>query len=127
MPRALVINDEADLLEVCRLILESEGYTVETVAHANKGLLLDAVHRFRPDLILLDLVMPAASGEEVARWLSEDARAQGIPVLIMSALSDGEVRARPLGSAGFLKTPFTDDALVDAVSRTLGNHGALGL
>jgi DNA-binding response OmpR family regulator len=119
MPRLLIINDEADLLDVCQLILESAGYTVATVAHADRGLLVSAVHRFKPDLILLDLVMPVAPGEEVARWLREDARATAIPILIMSALSDGDARARHLRAAGFLKKPFTDDELVNAVRSTV--------
>jgi DNA-binding response OmpR family regulator len=122
MTRLLVINDEADLLEICRLILEPAGYAVETVAHARKDPLLDAVHRFAPDLILLDLVMPAASGEDVARWLRADPTAKGIPLLIMSALSDAETRARYMGASGFMRKPFTDDALLSAVARTLGGR-----
>jgi CheY-like chemotaxis protein len=119
MHRVLMINDEHDLLEVCQLILESVGHRVMTIAHAKKEPLLEAIRGFGPDVVLLDLVMPAASGEEVARWLHAEPRMRHVPILVMSALSDGPSIARHLGASGFLRKPFTDDALVGAVRRLL--------
>jgi CheY-like chemotaxis protein len=119
MARILMINDEADLLEVCGMILEGAGHSTESVAHANKPQLLQAVERFDPQLILLDLIMPVATGDEVSRWLRAHPRASTVPIVIMSALADAGARARHLGAQGFVGKPFTDEELIQVVEQTL--------
>jgi CheY-like chemotaxis protein len=115
MKNILVINDEPDLLEVCQLILEGAGYLCRTVAHAHPPLLETAVQEVKPDLILLDLVMPTAPGEQVARWLRSAAATRETPLVIMSALSEGPQRAKALGAARFLPKPFGPEKLLETV------------
>ena len=117
MPRILMINDDLDLLEICRMTLEGGGHQVETLAHAQRGPLVQLLESFRPDVILLDLVMPIASGEEVMGWLREEPVSREIPVVVMSASANAEQVAEELAADGFIPKPFTDDELLGAVGR----------
>jgi CheY-like chemotaxis protein len=119
MARILLINDEPDLLAMCQLILESAGHAVFRALNPRDALRRAAAER--PDAVLLDLVMPAMSGEEVLKRLRESPSTTDIPVVIMSALPDAEQRAAELGVAGFVAKPFDPDALTEAMSKALAN------
>ena len=115
MKRILLINDEPDLLQMCKMVLESEGYSVDVTTAASRAVQLAR----NADVVLLDLVMPRAAGENVFRWLREAPETGEIPVIIMSALDDAKERADGMGADGFVAKPFTPAALVDAVERAL--------
>jgi CheY-like chemotaxis protein len=90
---------------------------VAAISEASKGEVLQAAERLSPQVVLLDLMMPRVSGEEVARWLRAHPRLGRTPIVVMSALSDAEVRARHLGADGFLAKPFSIEALLAEVER----------
>jgi CheY-like chemotaxis protein len=117
MARILIANDEIDLLRLCQEVLRDAGHDPEIVTGGE-----DAVERARldkPDLIIVDWVMPDTDGSAVLARLKGLRDTRDIPVLAMSALRDGAVRAEIAGADAFLAKPFDDDELVNAVSRTL--------
>jgi len=123
MARLLLVNDERDLLVLSQDVLQEEGgHEVEIAAGGAAGLAL--ARRLRPDLIVLDWIMPDMDAAAVVAGLRSAPETEGIPILVMSALIDGSARARLVGAAGFLPKPFTGEELVRAVSETLAAHAA---
>lgn len=111
-PLVLVVDDDPEILEAICDILDAEGYRV---AQARNGLeALDRVRAERPEVILLDLMMPVMDGHAFARALR--ARGNGaIPIVVISA--DGNAhRATALGARGFLSKPFDIDSLLFQVA-----------
>jgi two-component system cell cycle response regulator DivK len=111
-PRVLIVNDEADLLEACSLILQSAGYTVETLLEGPKT--ADQVARFAPDVVLLDWVLGKTKGEHVLREL-RGRFGSSFSIVVMSALPDLRRRALDLGADDFLQKPFDDERLLSIV------------
>ncbi|GEL70365.1 response regulator [Myxococcus virescens] len=115
MKRLLIVDDELAIVEALQDILSVEGYDVDTAFNGAEGL-----HRMadaKPDLVLLDLMMPVMDGREMLRRMREDDGLRGIPVVVMSAgrISDEERRS----SARFLAKPFELDVLLDTIAELL--------
>ena len=115
MRTVLVVDDEYDITEVMGTVLSSRGYLVAT-AHNGK-VALEALAGQRPDLILLDVMMPEMTGIELLRRLKATDEHRDIPVLMMSAVADGGLSADDAALAGgCLRKPFTLDELMDALA-----------
>ncbi len=113
-PRVLIVDDEPNIRSFLAMVLEDEGYSVETASDGSEA--LDKVRRCRPDAVVLDLLMPVMDGWgflTARRTLSAECRC---PVLVMSAVG-GWSMARELGASGFLAKPFDVDVLLDTVRR----------
>ena len=108
----LIVEDDADLREMMAQLLTLEGYRAETVANGR-----DALEYLRqgdrPDLILLDLMMPIMDGWEFRRRQREDPELATVPVVVLSALD--QTRAADLGGTAFLKKPLDFDRLLQLV------------
>ncbi|MBI3978821.1 MAG: response regulator [Chloroflexi bacterium] len=110
----LVVDDEEDIRYLIALILESEGYRVETAMDGRAA--LTAIERRMPDLIVLDMKMPIMNGWEFAREFRARHNGQ-VPILVLTAADDARKRAEEIGAAGWLGKPFELDALVRAIGR----------
>ncbi len=116
-PRILVIDDEPDLLENCRMMLTREGYDVRT---QTDGLNLDKVlSEYDPDLLITDLMIPQRDGMEILRevkWAHSD-----LPVVMMTAYATIEtaVDAMKNGATDYIVKPFAKDQFVHVVARAL--------
>jgi len=119
----LVVDDDPEMQRATRLSLEREGFAVVTAASAQEGAALAA--RRRPDLILLDLLLPDRNGLELLQSLKADAVTRDIPVLVVSVTSDS-VKALSLGAAECLTKPVDSQVIVPMVRRLLDGtlHGA---
>lgn len=117
MARILLVNDEPDLMDVCKMALEIAGHTVATLTDPTEA--LELAKRFQPELIGLDWVMPDTSGEDVLQQLKATPETRSIPVLVISALEGLESEARRLGAVGFLPKPFRAEELNRAVNDVL--------
>lgn len=119
--KILVVDDEAAIRDLLVAVLEDEGYVAFGAGTGVDALAL--VPTERPDLVLLDMMMPKMDGRETLRRLRQLPESQVTPVIIMSAAITAE-RAGD-GGAAFLAKPFDLGALLDAVERALaaGGHG----
>jgi CheY-like chemotaxis protein len=110
----LIVEDDADLREMMAQLLTLEGFQTEAVANGKEALeyLRTAT---RPDLILLDLMMPVMDGWEFRRHQRQDPRLAEVPVIVLSAL-DGS-RALDVDGTAFLKKPLDFDHLIELVRR----------
>jgi CheY-like chemotaxis protein len=122
----LVIDDSPTITKVVQLVLTKAGYRVTTAADGEQG--LAAVRANRPDLILLDFVMPRMNGYQFCRELTADAKLRDIPVILMSAKGDqvGERFVKVMGIVDYITKPFSPEAITAVVQHTIGKYGAPG-
>lgn len=117
MARVLVIDDEPDVLLLCRVNLEHAGHEVLMAADGLHG--VELARSERPDVIVLDLMMPRMDGYGVLEELSGDTGTRGVPVLILTARTrtEDQLRGWRAGAAGYLTKPFTPNSLTADVAR----------
>jgi DNA-binding response OmpR family regulator len=108
----LVVDDEADLRFVARLMLETAGYSVDEAATGEEG--LAKVGEEKPCLVLLDIRLPGIDGLEVLRRVRSDDDLDEVRVVMMSAHTSPETfeLASEVGSDGYLVKPFREDDLL---------------
>lgn len=113
--RVLVIDDEAPIRLLCRVNLEAEGIQVLEAADGKTG--LDLARDARPDVVLLDVMMPGLDGWHVAEALLEDDRTRGIPIIFLTARAEFRDRARGLdiGGVDYVTKPFNPLELASLV------------
>lgn len=120
--KILVADDNPQILELIEAYLEPLGAAVVTTSDGQST--LDAVEFERPDLILLDIMMPKRSGFEVCRVLKEDPRYREIPILMVTALNEvGDTeRARECGADAFISKPVNKLDLLGRVQNLLARR-----
>jgi two-component system alkaline phosphatase synthesis response regulator PhoP len=106
MTKVLVIDDEAPIRLLCRVNLEAERMTVIEAADGPSG--LEQAREQRPDVILLDVMMPGLDGWKVAEQLLEDERTSWIPIIFLTARAEFRDRAKGLdiGGIDYVTKPF---------------------
>ena len=117
--RVLTIEDQADIRRLIRMTLDFEGFEVLEAAHGEEGLAM--ARRHRPDLILLDVMMPGLNGLTVSTMLRDDAELGHIPVVMLTALDrESDVEAGlQTGAKAYLSKPFGPLELIDVVSQLI--------
>ena len=118
-PAVLLVDDDARMRELVRTELEREGYDVQEAASADEG--LSAIETRKPELVLLDVMMPHVDGWEMLRRIQERHGAGAIPVLMFSGQvdSDAERQAASSGARGFVGKPFDMDELLEQAKSIL--------
>lgn len=86
MSKVLIVDDDADIVEAMRLVMEKRGHKVSLAADGNEG--LAKARSEKPDVIILDVMMPRLDGFEVARELKGDSRTRNISILVLTAIKD---------------------------------------
>jgi CheY-like chemotaxis protein len=123
--RILVVEDDPDQFDALAFALDGAGYTVE---HARDGSeALAVMVRFRPDIVVTDLVMPGMSGEDLIRVIRES-ETDGSPrprVLVASGMDGLNARCHALGADECLVKPFNLDSFLESIQRQLAAIDAL--
>jgi len=122
--RILVMEDDAELGRVIVTRLRSNGYDAGLVQDALAG--VQAAHTQAPDLIVLDLLMPAGGGVSVLKRLRMSERTKSIPVLVLTGLTGSGVRREVFGEGaqGCLHKPYDPEQLLSEVRRLLRDSSA---
>lgn len=115
----LIVDDDPSLLAMLGMALQVEGFEVRRATTGQQA--LAAIAESRPDVVVLDVMMPGLDGREVTRRLRNDPTTCDLPVVICSALSrdDDQWQAWTAGANSFVAKPFEIDALVDEVNLAL--------
>ena len=115
MTTVLVVDDEAPIRLLCRVNLEAERMTVLEASDGERG--LELARTERPDVILLDVMMPGRSGWEVAEELLSDDSTSGIPIIFLTARAEVRDRAKgiDLGGVDYVTKPFNPVELAPLV------------
>jgi CheY-like chemotaxis protein len=114
----LVVEDHEDLRELLTVLLEGEGFSVQTAANGREA--LAALDESRPALILLDLMMPVMNGDEFRARQLADPRYRDVPVICMTAAHDATTRAERLALDVCFQKPLDFDELLAAVRTRAG-------
>ena len=117
--KILVVDDERDIVKVLTIRLRGAGYEVVTAFDGAQGIF--TAHKENPDLIILDIRMPAGNGFSVAEKLKQSTNTFTIPVIFLtgSPERDSEEKAMTLGARFYVKKPYDPEELLDAVRRAL--------
>jgi CheY-like chemotaxis protein len=124
MARVLVIDDDAGLLQMVKLMLEREGHTVILAEGGQAG--LDAAQGQSPDIAIVDLMMPGISGYDVTRQMRANPNTARIPVLILTARSQpmDKQMAINAGAAAFMSKPISARELTSRITEVLAGKGS---
>jgi len=119
VPRVLIVDDELDHAEICAALLRRRGYTVAVAVSGSDAIVLASA--LKPDLILLDLFMPALDGFATAATLHEHPDTANVPIVFLSACGERDVEPRlaELGGSAYLAKPFRAADLVACVEQSL--------
>jgi two-component system OmpR family response regulator len=119
--RVLVVDDEPNLVEVVAMALRFQGFEVETATSGHEAIL--AVERFKPHLMVLDVMLPDIEGFEVANRLG--AQRAGVPIIFLTARDSTEDKVRGLSGGGddYMTKPFSLEELVARIRTILRRTG----
>jgi DNA-binding response OmpR family regulator len=117
--RILAVDDEPDLLEMLKMRLEANNYDVLTAYDGQEG--LEKARNEKPDLIILDLMLPKIDGYKVCGLLKKDARYKDIPIIIFSAKAqEGDIKlGQELGAEAYITKPFEPQVLLGKIKELL--------
>jgi two-component system phosphate regulon response regulator PhoB len=115
----LIVEDEVDLAELVAFNLRQSGYTAESAGTGREA--LTAVKKHRPDLVLLDLMLPDISGTEICRRLREDQDTRAIPIVMLTARGEeiDRVHGFEVGADDYVTKPFSPRELVLRIGAVL--------
>jgi signal transduction histidine kinase/DNA-binding response OmpR family regulator len=118
-PRVLIVDDDPSIRQICREVLELGGYQVRDAGSANAA--LAEARRFRPDMILLDVLMPGIDGYRTAEMIRADPAIGMAPIMFLSARGDtaDKVRAFRSGAEDYMVKPFDAAELLARVGKAL--------
>jgi len=117
----LIVDDDPNLLDVTRFVIESEGIAVETARNGEEALALLRAHRL-PGLVLLDLMMPVMNGWEFLNEVAKDPLLKAIPVVVLTAVE----RTQAPGAVEILRKPMDLGALIRVVERYIRRDDDVG-
>jgi DNA-binding response OmpR family regulator len=117
--KILIVDDERDIVKGLMIRLQGAGYDVVTAFDGAQGVFM--AHKEKPDLILLDIRMPAGNGFSVAQRLKRSIHTFTIPVIFLtgSPEKNAEDKAMALGARFYIKKPYDPEELLDAIKRAL--------
>lgn len=119
LKKILVIDDETDLAEMLVLRLEANGYQVISALDGQEG--LDKARTEKPDLIILDLMLPKIDGYKVCRMLKFDEKYRHIPIILFTARAQElDIKlGKEVGADAYIIKPFEPDILLSKVAELL--------
>lgn len=118
-PRILIVEDDPSVRSLLTEMFKLEGYEI---AQAEDGAVaLEEARKQRPDLLILDMMLPVKSGEEVIRSFWDDPATIGVPIVVVSAkYEEMETYRQIIGSDKVFSKPFDENALVSKVKKLIG-------
>ncbi|HZL86070.1 MAG TPA: response regulator [Candidatus Krumholzibacteria bacterium] len=118
--KILVVDDEVYILHILDFILGAESYDVVTATNGEQA--LQKVREEKPDLVILDIMMPKLDGYETCRMIKNDPTTKGIPVILLTAKGRevDQKLGREVGANDYMTKPFSPSKLIERVQAILG-------
>jgi DNA-binding response OmpR family regulator len=118
----LIIEDEKLIIVSTQMVLEAAGFRVESATNGESG--ISKARELRPDLVLLDIMMPGIDGWETLTRLKRDPETAPIPVIIFTAREHarGHQKSTEMGAADYFRKPFEPDELIELVEKHIGSQ-----
>ena len=120
--RLVIIEDEADIVELVRYNFQKEGFEVRSFTRGKEG--LEDLRRNSADLVILDIMLPDIDGFEVCRRLKAHEQTRSVPVVMLTALSQEENRRKGMecGAVDYMVKPFDPDKLMATIRAHANVH-----
>jgi CheY-like chemotaxis protein len=125
MPTVLVVDDEFGIVDVLETILIDEGYRVLIACNGKQG--LESLATERPDVVLLDFMMPILGGAEMLAAMMAERAYRHIPVIMTSSLAEDVVAKKCTGYVAYLRKPFRATAVLRTIARVLDDRANAGI
>ncbi|MBU0756970.1 MAG: response regulator [Nanoarchaeota archaeon] len=119
--KILIVDDEPHLVELLTAILEAEGYNVTAATNGPDA--LDRLKNLKPDLVILDMMMPGMSGREVCEKIRAEPKTKNLNVMFLTVAKFSETGKKVLDDMkvqGYLTKPFENDDLLKHVKKIIG-------
>ena len=118
----LLVEDEANIIEAIRFLLSREGWQVDT--HSNGTDAAEVIRRIKPDIVILDVMLPGKSGFDILEELRAHEQTADLPVLMLTARGQSRDRemAEKAGVSRFMTKPFSNTEVLNAVRDMLYVH-----
>lgn len=114
--KILLVDDEVDMLELTRMRLENAGYEVITSNTGEDA--LEIMKLNRPDLVLIDLLLPKMQGAEVCSRIRNDEKLKNLPIILFTAKSgSGPAETRRLMANDYISKPFDSENLLEKIKK----------
>ena len=118
--RILLVEDEPNIVESLRFILEKEGFEVDVVSDGSVA--LDRLNAESPDAVVLDIMLPGMNGFDVLRTIRKDANLANLPVIVLTAKGQPNDRkmAETIGATAFITKPYSNLEVIECVRSHAG-------
>ncbi len=119
--KIMIVDDEPDTVDLVKLVLETEGYEISVAYSGSEA--LEKIKTEKPDMVLLDIMMPGMDGWAVRTKLLEDNETKDIPIVILTAKAqpiDKMIGLHVVGVVDYITKPFGRRELADRVRKVLG-------
>ena len=115
--KILVVDDEQDVVKALKIRLKANGYNVIIASDSVQAFTM--ANKEKPDLIILDIMIPGGGGFVVAERLKQSTATHHIPIIFLTGISGGEERAYKVGASGYVMKPYHPDELLETIHRAL--------
>lgn len=115
--KILVVDDELDVAKALKIRLKASGYHVILAFDTVEGFTM--ANKERPDLIILDIMIPGGGGFVIAERLKRGAATHHIPIIFLTGISGGEDRAYKMGVSGYVMKPYQPEKLLETIRDAL--------
>jgi len=119
--KILVVDDEEDVAKALKVRLKANGYHVVLAFDSVQAFTM--ANKERPDLIILDIMIPGGGGFVVAERLKQSTATHHIPIIILTGISGGEERAYKVGASGYVMKPYHPEKLLETINNALDISG----
>jgi DNA-binding response OmpR family regulator len=119
--KVLVVDDEQDVAKALKIRLKANGYNVVLAFDSVQAFTM--ANKEKPDLILLDIMIPGGGGFIVAERLKQSTATYHIPIIFLTGIPGGEERAYKLGASGYVMKPYHPEKLLETINNALEISG----
>jgi DNA-binding response OmpR family regulator len=119
--KVLVVDDEQDVAKALKIRLKANGYNVVLAFDSVQAFTM--ANKEKPDLILLDIMIPGGGGFIVAERLKQSTATHHIPIIFITGIPGGEERAYKLGASGYVMKPYHPEKLLETINNALEISG----
>jgi len=120
MAKIMVVDDDPEISSLIQYTLESIGHNLKVCDNGRD--VIDSLKEFKPDLLILDVMLPGVDGYSLAAKITEEAEFSEMPIIVLSALEPSRSMFAKFNQvSAFLTKPFNTDDLIDAVKNALSN------
>jgi len=119
--KILIVDDEQDVAKALKVRLKANGYSVLVASDSVQAFIM--ANKEKPDLIILDIMIPGGGGFVVAERLKQSTATHHIPIIFLTGISGGEEKANKVGASGYLMKPYQPEKLLETIQDAMDISG----